>query len=131
MQNDIICKYLEERMFGADGDERMSQEKLRCNENGDFTVLVVADPQCEKDFQWKEAADELEILLKKENPDFVLINGDMETNNLITKEKLEILIQPIIKRNIFWSTVNGNHDPFRKEINDMYLEFDKCLNQNH
>lgn len=103
-------------------------QKLKCNKNGDFTVLVVADPQCEKEFQWKEAADELEILLKKEEPDFVLINGDMETNNLITKENWGIFIQPIIERKIFWSTVNGNHDPFKKEINDMYLEFDKCLN---
>lgn len=102
--------------------------KLKCNENGEFTVLVVADPQCEKSCQWHEAAKELEILVEKEKPDFVLINGDMETNNLISRENWEIFVEPITTRNIFWSTVNGNHDPFSEEINRMYMSFDRCLN---
>ena len=83
--------------------QTISDKCLRCNENGDFTVLVVSDPQCDKPYQWQEAAEELEILVEKEKPDFVIINGDMETDNLITMENWGIFIKPIAKRNIFWS----------------------------
>ena len=30
-------------------------KKLKCNANGDFTILVIADPQCEMPSQWREA----------------------------------------------------------------------------
>lgn len=109
--------------------QTFSDKCLKCNEKGEFTVLIVSDPQCDKDFQWGEAAEELEILVEKEKPDFVLINGDMETNNLISRENWETFIKPITKRNIFWSTVNGNHDPFTEKINRMYMSYDKCLNE--
>ena len=56
--------------------QTFSDRCLTCNEKGEFTVLI-ADPQCDSDYQWEEAAEELEILMEKEKPDFVLVNGDI------------------------------------------------------
>ena len=28
--------------------------KLTCNQSGDFTILVVSDPQCDTEGQWQE-----------------------------------------------------------------------------
>ncbi|MBQ3226339.1 MAG: metallophosphoesterase [Clostridia bacterium] len=102
---------------------------LCCNEKGTFTVLVVSDPQCEEFFQWEEAGNELAQLVEKAAPDFVLINGDMESNCRITKEGWEIFIQPLLLHNIPWSTTNGNHDPFIPEIAQLYHSFPGCYNQ--
>lgn len=102
---------------------------LKCNKNGDFTILVVSDPQCEEKYQWQEAADELETLVQKSNPDYVIINGDMETNNQVTETGWDTFVKPLTARGIFWSTTNGNHDPFSEEINNIYTKYDTCLNK--
>ena len=106
----------------------VGENKLFCDESGNFTILVVSDPQCDTKKQWLEARDELEILINRSSPDFVLINGDMNSNNLIPADMWDLFISPIISRNIFWSTTNGNHDPFDKKYYEMYKSYDTCLN---
>ena len=105
-----------------------AENKLFCNEDGEFTMLVVSDPQCDTKEQWYEARDELEILIKRSNPDFVLINGDMNSKNQIPYNMWKEFISPVTSRNIFWSTTNGNHDPFLQRYYKMYKSYDGCLN---
>lgn len=111
----------------AYGDE-INNTHLKCSKSGDFTILIVSDPQCDSKKQWQEAKDELEILAEKSNPDFVVINGDMNSKNCIPADMWDIFISPLTKRGIYWSTTNGNHDPFKYEYYKMYKSYDKCLN---
>lgn len=105
-----------------------NDKKLMCDENGDFTILIVSDPQCDTTKQWNEACDELEILVKRSNADYVLINGDMNSYGEIPKDMWNLFISPLTKRNIYWSTTNGNHDPFSYKHYKMFKEYDYCLN---
>lgn len=102
---------------------------LRCKENGEFSVLVVADPQCENKTQWQEAEAELETLVKRSSPDLVVIDGDMESNNLVPAEEFGKMIRPLTARAIPFFTINGNHDPFLEETFRLYGSFANCLNE--
>lgn len=104
------------------------EKRLLCDENGNFTILVVSDPQCDTAAQWGQARDELETLVQRADPDFVLINGDMNTHNIIPAQQWDDFISPLTKRNIYWSTTNGNHDPFRYDYYRMYKSYGTCLN---
>ncbi len=101
---------------------------LVCDNNGKFTILIVSDPQCDTVAQWYEAKNELEILVKRAKPDFVLINGDMNSENNIPVDMWDIFISPLTQRNIYWATTNGNHDPFENEYYKMYKSYEYCLN---
>lgn len=103
--------------------------KLICDKNGDFTILIVSDPQCDTKAQWQEAKQELEILVQKSDPDFVLINGDMNSNNNIPADMWDMFISPLTRRDIYWSTTNGNHDPFTYRHYRMYQKYQNCLNE--
>lgn len=105
-----------------------NDKTLVCDDNGDFTILIVSDPQCDNINQWREARDELETLIQKANPNFVLINGDMNSKNQIPVDMWDLFITPIEDRKIFWSTTNGNHDPFNYKIYKMYKSYERCLN---
>lgn len=106
----------------------ISSSALRCDENGDFTILVVSDPQCDNEVQWAEAQAELETLVERSEPDFVLINGDMNSENKIPAEMWRSFISPLTERGIYWSTTNGNHDPFNNDYFEMYCSYSTCLN---
>lgn len=101
---------------------------LTCDENGDFTILIVSDPQCDNELQWQQAKDELETLVIRSKPDFVLINGDINSNNIIDEDMWNKFIYPLESRQIFWSTTNGNHDPFKYRYYNMYKSYKNCLN---
>lgn len=101
---------------------------LKCDFNGDFVMLTVSDPQCENKQQWQQAKAELETLVEKCNPDFVLINGDLNTYNDIPCNMWDLFISPLTKRNIYWSTTNGNHDPFLYKYYRLFKSYPYCLN---
>ena len=107
---------------------KINENKLYCDENGDFTVLIVSDPQCDTKKQWIEARDELQILINRSNPDIVIINGDMNSKNQISVEMWNLFISPIVNKNIYLATTNGNHDPFLKKNYEIYSSYEKCLN---
>ncbi len=106
----------------------VGEMRLFCNQNGDFTILIVSDPQCDTKAQWREAAAELETLIVRSGPDFVLINGDMNSKNKIDADMWDLFITPVTSRNLFWSTTNGNHDPYTDEHYKMYKSYARCLN---
>lgn len=107
-----------------DNDENM----LFCDNDGNFTILIVSDPQCDTKKQWIEARDEIETLITRSNPNLVVINGDMNSRNQIPYDMWKEFISPITSRNIYWCTTNGNHDPFVKRYYKMYKSYDNCLN---
>ncbi len=106
----------------------VGESKLYCDQNGDFTILIVSDPQCDSITEWYEAKNELETLVKRAEPDFVLINGDMNTYNEIPAAMWNVFISPLTSRNIPWSTTNGNHDPYTKRNYKIYKSYKNCFN---
>lgn len=107
----------------------VGENKLFCDADGNFTILVVADPQCDTKKQWQEAHDELEILVMRADPDYVIINGDMNSDNKIPKDMWDLFISPLTSREIFWSTTNGNHDPYTAKHYKMYKSYETCFNE--
>ena len=101
--------------------------KLTCNETGDFTILVIGDPQLDWPEVYHEGPEEIDILLDRVNPDFVLLNGDLKTRNDYDFEYLDGIVSPINKRNIPWAYTNGNHDPFSEEHHAWYKSYPLCL----
>lgn len=115
-------------VFSFSVNENEAEKIVHCDNEGNFTILIVSDPQCDTEKQWYEARNEIEILINKSNPNLVIINGDMNSNNNVSKEMWEIFINPITKRNIYWATTNGNHDFFNYKNYQMYKTYDGCLN---
>ena len=122
----VLISYIALSFTGCSKDSR--DTRLMCNENGDFTILVVSDPQCDNMTQWNEAKNELKTLVEKSVPDFVLINGDMNSGNVIPADAWDTFISPLTEKNICWATTNGNHDPYKEEYYEMYKSYDNCLN---
>lgn len=108
-------------------NQTLGENKLFCDADGNFTILVVSDPQCDTKEQWQEAHDELEILIKRSNPNLVIINGDMNSDNIIPTDMWDLFISPLTTRGIFWSTTNGNHDPYRYNHYKMYKSYETCV----
>lgn len=120
----ILCGVLSLSAYNYSVDEK----KLFCDTDGNFTILIVSDPQCDTKIQWQEAHDELEILVKRSNPDYVIINGDMNSQNKIPTDMWDMFISPLTSRGIYWSTTNGNHDPYTEKHYEMYKSYKNCLN---
>lgn len=120
----IICGALSLSAYNQSEDE----QKLFCDADGNFTILIVSDPQCDTEAQWQEAHDELEILVKRSDPDYVIINGDMNSQNIIPTNMWDMFISPLTSRGICWSTTNGNHDPYNAKYYEMYKGYKACLN---
>lgn len=109
-------------------NQTVGENKLFCDTDGNFTILVVSDPQCDTKAQWNEARNELETLVKRSDPDYVIINGDMNSDNKIPADMWDLFISPLTSRKIFWSTTNGNHDPYTARYYETYKSYDTCLN---
>ncbi len=108
--------------------------KLVCDENGDFDILVVGDPQLEGRTHtftdWIDAANNLEYLVETTNPDMVIIDGDVVGDSgWVSKELIGILVESIEERDIPWATTNGNHDMYSATDYSIYKNFENCVNE--
>ncbi len=103
--------------------------RLTCNENGDFKILIISDPQLDWPEVYHEGPEEIEILLERVHPDFVMIDGDLKTINDFDKAYLDGIVAPINERNIPWAYVNGNHDRFTEEHHAWYKSHPNCLSE--
>ena len=120
----------------------MKKQTLRFNEDGKFRILMVSDFHLGKNKKLKEdynykVINGLEALIEKTNPDFVFIGGDQCIDAKTQDEAREFfkeIISPILKRNLPWSAVFGNHDRETgidiSEEEKVYESIDGCLNEN-
>lgn len=118
----------------------MNKPTLHFNEDGKFRILMVSDfhltlnPKLKEDYNYKLIAG-LDALLEETKPDFVFIGGDQcldaDTPDKV-REKFTEAIEPIIKRNLPWSAVFGNHDREMgidiREEEKVYESISGCLN---
>ena len=104
-------------------DMNCKKPVLRFNDDGKFRVLMISDIHA-KDSANPKTVNGIEALVKNTKPDFVMIGGDQCLNkeNLDDiKALFEDFLEPILKRNIPWAAVFGNHDheksiPLEKEF---------------
>lgn len=101
--------------------------RLACDENGDFKILIIGDAQLDWPEVYHEGPEEIEILLERVNPDFVMICGDLKTVNDFDRAYLDGIVAPINERNIPWAYVNGNHDRFTEEHHAWHKSYPNCL----
>ncbi len=90
----------------------MATEKLCFNEKGKFRILAVSDFHAGKNFS-KKLTVGFEALLENTNPDFVMLIGDQcldKNTSEEVKNYMAEIMSPVIKRNLPWSAVFGNHD---------------------
>ena len=105
-----------------------TKQRLQCDLNGNFTVLCVADPQSENLSKWTEARNDLENAIKRSNPDFVMIEGDITDSGLTTPPAFwNYFVEPLEERGIAWGVINGNHDVYTMVNHRMYTSFENCL----
>lgn len=100
---------------------------LRFNADGRFRVLMFSDFHAGADISPKVKRG-IEALLESTAPDFVMIGGDQcllrDTPAALGKYMCEI-IEPLLKRNIPWAAVFGNHD--RERHNGISLEQEEAV----
>ena len=56
----------------------------------------------------------LENVLSYESPDLVVLNGDLitseDTHSANATHYLDMMVKPLVQRNMFWASTYGNHD---------------------
>ena len=105
-----------------DKDEEMladlltTKHKLKVDENGEFTVLVLSDTHIGMSGQTGLSAEEKQLikeLVDKEKPDLVIFDGDV-THDLNTVAQLRTAVSSLVEyiesKQIPWAHVYGNHD---------------------
>lgn len=110
-------------------DEALSIEK---KENDDFVILQLADVQLSKDLNENQEAESYEMiddLIKRSNPDFIVLTGDNALYDDL--EKIENFADFLNSYDIPFSFVFGNHEndvkPSLKKIASVFEKKENCL----
>lgn len=115
------------------------KHELRCDENGNFKVLVLSDVQCNDPALNEETKNAIKTVVDREDPDLVIFNGD-NSFSIQSAEELKVYIGNMVgyieERQIPWGHVFGNHDyetsrcPLNKEEQQkVYESFDYCVSK--
>lgn len=95
------------------GSPRANGPKLRFHADGTFKVVQFNDTQDDERTD-KRTVELIEKTLDQEQPDFVLINGDVITGGcetrLAVKQAINNVVWPMESRGIPWAVTYGNHD---------------------
>ncbi len=104
-----------------------TKQELQCDENGDFKILIVSDIHG----AWDEAKANLETLIKQEDPDFLVINGDTKSpHSAFSNSDFEAMLEPVLSRGIPWTATNGNHDPYDADRWEFYKSLSGFVGEN-
>ncbi len=106
--------------------------KLKFNKNGEFKILQFTDTHIDFDHNKNlNVYDIIKTVIKIENPDFVILTGDVITQNNPLPGYLRFA-DIFKKAKIPWAVVFGNHDGEgnvpREEIAKYLVKLPYCLN---
>lgn len=91
---------------------------LRYDPEGKFKIVQFTDTHwksLEPD-RCRQIQKTISSVLDLEKPDLVVLTGDIVTNGPSRKEGWKMLTEPIVRRNIPWAAVLGNHDDEETEL---------------
>ncbi|WP_433584217.1 metallophosphoesterase family protein [Microbacterium hydrocarbonoxydans] len=95
------------------GKPRPSAPKLRFRADGTFKVVQFNDTQDDEQTD-RRTVELIEKVLDQEQPDFVVINGDVISSGcesrLAVKQAINNVVWPMESRGIPWAVTYGNHD---------------------
>lgn len=106
------------------------RDRLRCREDGTFTIVQFNDTQDGARADRRTIALQ-EAVLDEVRPDLALINGDVidgsPTSALEAKQALNNVVLPMEDRSIPWTLTFGNHDEDSSAVTGMdeaaYVDF--------
>jgi len=111
---------------------------LRFDENGEFRVMILSDLHIPASGLPGEVIGYIRKIIDKEDPDFVILNGDNVVDSSIENQKtfqraLKSLTSLLETKGIYWMHVFGNHDGEMKfsmeEQQTVYESYDYCLSK--
>ncbi|WYZ40665.1 hypothetical protein EsH8_IV_001006 [Colletotrichum jinshuiense] len=98
----------------------ISKPRLQLSPNRDYTIAIFSDLHFgEQEFGWgidqdKNSTRVMRSVMKTEQPDLVVFNGDLITGEDTHKENstsyIDQIVQPLVETNQKWASVYGNHD---------------------
>lgn len=95
------------------GKPRPNAPKLRFRADGTFKVVQFNDTQDDEQTD-RRTVELIEKVLEQEQPDFVVINGDVISSGcetrLAVKQAINNVVWPMESRGIPWAVTYGNHD---------------------
>lgn len=101
---------------------------LRFNEDGTFKIMIFTDLHSEKETN----PDAMRALFDVENPDFVLLGGDLTSwegyPDMVAS--IKAMTEPMVEYGIPWAYVYGNHDRegFDAKLEAMqYHSYELCI----
>lgn len=107
---------------------------LKFNANGSFKIIQFTDVHYNPEKE-KESAVAIQLInevLDAEKPDLVVFSGDIIFGKPVL-DGLERVFEPVVKRQIPWAYVLGNHDDefgvSRRELMDFAISKPYCLAQ--
>lgn len=120
--------------------ELQNKIQLRFRENGKFRILMVSDIHGGRDYEWERTSKAMKVLVDSQQPDLVLLGGDIAgpgrrhvENEEDLRHILDTLTAPMTEKNIPWAHVFGNHDDnFGYENEDqqkVYETYPLCLSK--
>lgn len=114
--------------------EAQSVPELRFNKNGELKILQFTDTHIElKEKKNLEVYLTVEKVMLAENPDLVVLTGDIVTEN-DPQEAILKLINIFVKNKTPWAMVFGNHESehnlSREKLADFIEKLPYCLNKN-
>ncbi|KAK2594710.1 hypothetical protein QQS21_007560 [Conoideocrella luteorostrata] len=109
---------------------------LKFRSDGTFKVTVFSDlhlgesPKTARGLkQDRKTLQVMGSVLDRENPDFVVLNGDLITGEVTSKENgpgyVDQIVKPLVERNLSWGSAYGNHD------HTFQLGSEKIFNREH
>ncbi|KAK1580515.1 calcineurin-like phosphoesterase [Colletotrichum navitas] len=98
----------------------ISKPRLQVSSQRDYTIAIFSDLHFgEQEFGWGIDQDlnstrVMRSVLKSEQPDLVVLNGDLITGDDTHKENstayIDQIVQPLVQGSQRWASVYGNHD---------------------
>ena len=111
--------------------DRADPTRLQFNENGEFKIMLFADPQDDQDLEETTVAIMCEAL-DKYQPDLVIYLGDNAVADAeYQPDAIRTVTKPVVDRGIPYSIVFGNHDEehniSKEDMLAIYQSLGNCL----
>lgn len=116
------------------------KDELQFNADGKYKIVQFNDTQDNNEIDVR-TVELMGTLMDEQDPDLVIINGDMLNDEMDTaeevKETIDHIAQPMEERKVHWAVTFGNHDEDHtpktgmdeKAMLDVYMSYEHNVNK--
>lgn len=111
-----------------------SKIRLSCDENGDFTTMILADVHATGPISMG-SREKIKMIVDEEEPDLIIFTGDNACcqNEEELRKALDSIVGYIEEKQIPWCHVYGNHDHeggmTKAQMQAVYESYPHCLSK--